>query len=147
MENEKKPYIYAFEKEATRKELREHQNWYFQQGFTGAEAFRACKLALRRWHKEWPADDNVRFLLESIGTIDLAPYYEFALALEEVMDERNAIDERNGNEITLLPVPYGLEAIDWRDCKCCEKCIWGPDRSEIKPYIRREPFTEEEKNE
>lgn len=134
MENEKKPYVYAFEKEAVRKDLREDPNWYYQQGFTGAEAFRACKLALRRWHKLAPNDDYILFLLRAIGTIDIAPYIEFALALEEVIDERNAVWETDGEPIDVLPVPRELRNVNWRHCTCCENCIWGPDRPTIKPY-------------
>ena len=135
MENKQKPYIYKYENQATRMEHREHPNWYFQQGYTGAEAFRACKLALMRWKKFEPDNSYLNFLIDAIGTIDVAPYLNFALALEEVIDERNAVDE-DGVEIDLLPVPRDLEAVYWSHCECSDKCQWREARTQVKPYIK-----------
>lgn len=144
METKPKPYLYKRENEATRMALREHPNWYYQQGYTGAEAFRACKIVLKRWLKFDPDNHYLKYLIDSIGTIDIAPYMNFALALEEVMDERNAVAE-DGVEVDILPIPRDLDSVYWKDCTCCNQCMWGPWRQQVKPYLKYTPPTEETK--
>lgn len=140
MEENNKPYIYDYDNQSTRMETREETWWYYQQGFTGAEAFRACQLALIRWNKLQNTSEKytyLQYLYEAIDSgFDMAPVLEFSRALEEVMDERNAISKRSGEKVSLLPVSPELVAVDWQDCNCCDKCIWGKSRKEIKPFIK-----------
>ncbi len=122
------PYIWEKEKECLREDTREAEHWYMQQGLTGAEAMRVCQLYMKRLRRHYPADHYMLYLIDSMSGGDYCLYYDFALAIEEMMDERDG-------ETNTLMSPGWIGNVNWEDCTCCDKCQWGPQRKEIKPWI------------
>jgi|HubBroStandDraft_3_1064219.scaffolds.fasta_scaffold346914_2 hypothetical protein len=110
---EDKKYEYRPELEGTRTTRKEDEHWYMQQPMTGAEAMRACQIALKRWYNDHKGEE-VLWLWMMLGS-DPALYEDWALSVDEMLDERNA-------KIKVPGIPYWLENTRFEPCACCDKC-------------------------
>jgi hypothetical protein len=111
---ETKKYEYNINLVGSREELHskdEHQ--YMQQLMTGAEAMQVCHIILRRWYNETKNEE----ILWRAGSIisDYSLYYEWAMAIEEMLDEKAAGEYLPGAQ------PW-VENLRFEPCKCCDKC-------------------------
>jgi hypothetical protein len=120
MENKK--YEYNIDLVGTRKELHSHdEHWYMQQLMTGAEAKQVCHIILRRWYNETKNEE----ILWRAGALisDYSLYYEWAMAIEEMLDEK-----AGGHYLPGTP-PW-VENTRFEPCKCCDKCKYSSSAQE-----------------
>ncbi len=110
---ETKKYEYNIDLVGTRIDCRGSEHRYMQQLMTGAEAMNVCYIILRRWYNETKNEE----ILWRAGSLisDYCLYYEWAMAIEEMLDEKT------GGEY-LPGIPSWLENTRFEPCKCCDKC-------------------------
>lgn len=103
--------------EARRKKLKPgtYAEDYLRRVMTGAEALRALQLVLLRWHYI-TGNKYVKQLHDDIPSCDGARQNDWALAIEEMLEEREEYGEK------LLPVALRHKGIALEPCNCCDKC-------------------------
>src|ERR1700722_20078968 len=115
---EKKKYEYDINLVGTREELRngKDEHWYMQRLMTGAEAKQVCHIILRRWYNETKNEE----ILWRAGSLisDYSLYYEWAMAIEEMLDEKE------GGHYLPGAMPW-LENTRFEPCACCDKCKYS----------------------
>ena len=122
MENTK--YEYSHDNVGTRTTHEKDEHWYMQQLMTGAEAMRCCEIILKRWYMQTKNEELLwRWMYLSR---DYALYDEWALAVDEMLDERNS----NADPDFTIPTPPWLENTRLKSCKCCDKCKYKSSSAE-----------------
>lgn len=109
-------YEYKHELVGTRDTRKYDEDWYFQQIMTGAEAMRCSEIILKRWYNE-TQNEEILWRWMNLRS-DTALREEWALAVEEMLDERNS----NADPAWTVPTSQWVENTRFEPCKCCDKC-------------------------